>query len=225
MRDDEALKDIPVVMLTSVDSTQVNQRLAKLGTEANLTKPTRSSMLLETILQVIANKRADISTRVINNLTAKPLLNADDITLPDALATQQQALGHDDLDILVAEDNQVNQIVFRQILEETGLNFKIVENGRLALATYKVQKPRLILMDVSMPEMNGKEATIAIRKHERERNSKRTPIVGVTAHALKGDMEECIDAGMDDYLSKPVSPNKLSLKIDQWLKVSAQKTR
>ena len=79
-------------------------------------------------------------------------------------------------------------------------------------------------MDVSMPEMNGKEATIAIRKYEREKETKRTPIVGVTAHALKGDMEACIDAGMDDYLSKPVSPKKLSLKIEQWLKVDLGKT-
>ena len=68
--------------------------------------------------------------------------------------------------------------------------------------------------------MNGKEATIEIRKYERNNKMERTPIVGVTAHALKGDMEACIDAGMDDYLSKPVSPNKLTLKIEQWLKVS-----
>jgi len=99
------------------------------------------------------------------------------------------ATGSLELDILVAEDNEVNQIVFRQILEETGLNFKIVENGRLALATYKVQQPRLILMDVSMPEMNGKEATAAIRQYEREKSINRTPIIGVTAHALNGDME------------------------------------
>ena len=132
--------------------------------------------------------------------------------------------GEQQLDILVAEDNEVNQIVFRQILEETGLNFKIVENGRLALATYKVQKPRLILMDVSMPEMNGQEATIAIRKYERNKKMSRTPIVGVTAHALKGDMEACIDAGMDDYLSKPVSPSKLSIKIEQWLKLNSRET-
>ncbi len=109
-------------------------------------------------------------------------------------------------------------------MEETGLNFKIVENGRLAFASYKVQKPRLILMDVSMPEMNGKEATTAIRKYECENDMIRTPIVGVTAHALKGDMEACIDAGMDDYLSKPISPNKLSLKIEQWLKVNLGNT-
>lgn len=219
MRNDEALKDIPVVMLTSVDSSQTNQRLTKLGAEANLTKPTRSSMLLETVLQVIANKRADVKTRSINNLTAKPLQETQTENSDTARKTFLDQSSQE-LDILVAEDNEVNQIVFRQILEETGLNFKIVENGRLALASYKVQKPRLILMDVSMPEMNGKEATVAIRKFERDNNITRTPIVGVTAHALKGDMESCIDAGMDDYLSKPVSPNKLSLKIEQWLKVN-----
>jgi len=219
MRNDEALKDIPVVMLTSVDSSQANQRLLKLGAEANLTKPTRSSMLLETILQVIANKRADIKTRSINNLTAKSVPNMPTVTLPETKDANLVQDANQQLDILVAEDNEVNQIVFRQILEETGLNYRIVENGRLALAAYKAQKPRLILMDVSMPEMNGKEATIAIRKYEREKEMKRTPIVGVTAHALKGDMESCIDAGMDDYLSKPVSPKKLSLKIEQWLKV------
>ncbi len=219
MRNDEALKDIPVIMLTSVDSSQTNQKLQKLGAEANLTKPTRSSMLLETILQVIANKRADVKTRSINNLTARSAPDETNIKLPTAHSSDIVASGKQELDILVAEDNEVNQIVFRQILEETGLSFKIVENGRLALASYKIQKPRLILMDVSMPEMNGKEATTAIRKYEREQEMTRTPIVGVTAHALKGDMEACIDAGMDDYLSKPVSPSKLSLKIEQWLKV------
>jgi len=217
MRNDDVLKDIPVIMLTSVDSTQTNQRLIQLGSEANLTKPTRSSMLLETMLQVLANKRADIKTR-ISNLTAKPVAET---SLP-VHPTTNRVLENGDrqLDILVAEDNEVNQIVFRQILEETGLNFKIVENGRLAFATYKVQRPRLVLMDVSMPEMNGKEATRAIRKYERENEIQRIPIVGVTAHALKGDMEACIDAGMDDYLSKPVSPNKLTLKVEQWLKVN-----
>jgi len=219
MRADPVLADIPVIMLTSVDSSQTNQRLLKLGAEANLTKPTRSSMLLETILQVIANKRADVKTRSINNLTAKPTVAADDIQLPTDQPNKVMKSERSGLDILVAEDNEVNQIVFRQILEETGLNFQIVDNGRLALAAYKAQQPRLVLMDVSMPEMNGKEATTAIRLYERESQTPRTPIVGVTAHALKGDMEACIDAGMDDYLSKPVSPNKLSLKIEQWLKV------
>lgn len=220
MRSDEALKDIPVVMLTSVDSSQTNQRLSRLGAEANLTKPTRSSMLLETILQVIANKRADIHSRVGNLPTTPETQPLKTPSTSDEKSAGRKSFELEQLDILVAEDNEVNQIVFRQILEETGLNFKIVENGLLAFAAFKVQKPRLVLMDVSMPEMNGKEATKAIRKYERQNELKRIPIVGVTAHALKGDMESCIDAGMDDYLSKPVSPNKLTLKIEQWLKVN-----
>ncbi|MEM7290569.1 MAG: response regulator, partial [Pseudomonadota bacterium] len=122
------------------------------------------------------------------------------------------------IDVLVAEDNEVNQIVFKQILANTNVTFKIVENGRLAVANYKASPPKMILMDISMPEMNGKEAAQAIRQHERQNNLRRTPIIGVTAHALKGDMEACIEAGMDDYLSKPVAPSKLVVKVEQWLK-------
>jgi CheY-like chemotaxis protein len=111
----------------------------------------------------------------------------------------------------------VNQIVFRQILEDTGLSFKIVENGKLAIASLKVHSPRVVLMDVSMPEMNGREATIAIRDYEAKAGRARTPIIGVTAHALKGDMESCLEVGMDDYLSKPISPKHLTAKLEQWL--------
>jgi len=213
MRNDKALKDIPVLMLTSVDSSKTNQKLQKLGADANLTKPTRSSMLLETILQVIAYNRAN--TQIIDIAPQKKE--------PESTTeVSSKDLPKKELDILVAEDNEVNQIVFSQILEDTGLNFKIVENGRLALASYKVHKPLLILMDVSMPEMNGKEATTEIRKYERDNQIDRTPIVGVTAHALNGDMEACIDVGMDDYLSKPISPNELKLKIEQWLKMNLE---
>lgn len=212
MRNDERLKDIPVLMLTSVDSSKTNKRLTELGAEGNLTKPTRASVLLETILQIIANKRSNLE------ITALPPQEDTLSRKPENNSASKISQGSRELDILVAEDNEVNQIVFRQILDETGLNFKIVENGRLAVASYQAQRPKLILMDVSMPEMNGKEATMAIRKIEREKEMKRVPIVGVTAHALKGDMEACIDSGMDDYLSKPVSPRKLTLKIEQWLK-------
>ena len=76
-------------------------------------------------------------------------------------------------------------------------------------------RPGLILMDVSMPEMNGLEATNAIRQAERD--TEHVPIVGVTAHALKGDRERCLAAGMDDYMSKPISPNMLLEKIQRWL--------
>ena len=217
MRNDPLLKDIPVVMLTSVDSSKINLQLSQLGVEANLTKPARSSVLLNTIMQSIANTRVKASRETTsirdaanNNNETCPALQSPAANI---VTSEQQ-----NMDILVAEDNEVNQILFKQILEDTKLAFKIVENGRLALANYKVQQPKIILMDVSMPEMNGKEATQAIRAYEKENGLSRTPIIGVTAHALNGDMEACLDAGMDDYLSKPVSPDKLTLKIRQWMK-------
>ena len=106
--------------------------------------------------------------------------------------------------------------MFGQILSGLGLSYRIAANGRTAVEMHRALKPRLILMDVSMPELNGYEATRAIRSAEAAAGA-HTPIIGVTAHALKGDREKCIDSGMDDYLPKPVSPDRLSAKIGAWL--------
>lgn len=133
-------------------------------------------------------------------------------------------IGNDQtIDVLVAEDNEVNQIVFRQILQGAGYNFLISNNGKEAIELYEKHSPKLICMDVSMPVMNGHEATMEIRAREKDKAT-HTPIIGVTAHAIKGDMEKCFDAGMDDYLSKPVSPDKLEKKIQKWIKQANQKT-
>lgn len=123
------------------------------------------------------------------------------------------------LRILVAEDNHVNQIVFEQILEGIDADYRIVSNGEEALAAWQSSAPDLILMDVSMPVMNGLQATQEIRKAEAERpgGEAHTPIIAVTAHAMGGDRERCFDAGMDDYLSKPVSPDKLEAIIARWV--------
>ena len=120
--------------------------------------------------------------------------------------------------ILVAEDNEVNQIVVEQILLDAGHSYLVVENGKLALEQFTARRPNLVLMDVSMPEMNGLEATRAMRQQERDAgDGVRTPIIGLTAHALKGDRENCIEAGMDDYMAKPISPDALQAKIADWL--------
>jgi CheY-like chemotaxis protein len=121
--------------------------------------------------------------------------------------------------ILVAEDNDVNQMVVEQILETTGHSFAIVADGRQALDMFHKLKPKLVLMDVSMPNMNGLEATRAIRDAETETGG-HVPIIGLTAHALKGEREMCLEAGMNDYMSKPISPDKLTAKIEEWLSAS-----
>src|SRR5690606_9340841 len=120
------------------------------------------------------------------------------------------------IDILIVGDNEVNQMVFSQILNGLGLSYRIAGNGRTAIDMHRALNPRLILMDVSMPDMNGYEATRAIRASEAV-SGHRIPIIGVTAHALKGDREKCLDSGMDDYLPKPVSPDRLAAKIGNWL--------
>jgi signal transduction histidine kinase/DNA-binding response OmpR family regulator len=119
--------------------------------------------------------------------------------------------------VLVAEDNQVNQIVFQQSLEGMGLDHDLAVNGLEAVTKWSQLRPSIVLMDVSMPEMNGLEATAEIRAIEAREGREPTPIIAVTAHTLKGDEDRCLAAGMDDYMSKPISPEKLAAMIDRWL--------
>ncbi|MCF3642280.1 response regulator [Rhizobium sp. TRM95111] len=113
-----------------------------------------------------------------------------------------------DVDVLVAEDNQINQFVFSQILESIGVSHRIAENGEEAVLLWRRYQPKLILMDISMPVKDGLEATLEIRREEKETGSY-TPIVAVTAQALNVDMQNCMDVGMDDYITKPVSPDMI----------------
>ena len=219
------IADTPIVLLTSVDQSLANPEFRELAIDAQLTKPARSSDLLETLVATIQRYRFGEAEAPARREPAAgtPSVDAADTAAqtPPAdtapRADDRPAAPRPDgvLDILVAEDNEVNQLVFSQILSETGLSFEIVENGRLAVEAFEARRPRMILMDVSMPEMNGLEAAGAIRAREAEAGG-HTPIIGVTAHALKGDRERCLEAGMDDYLSKPISPKALLQKVGRW---------
>lgn len=128
--------------------------------------------------------------------------------------------------ILVAEDNDVNQIVFEQILDTIGADYHIVANGEEAIDSWRSFKPDLILMDVSMPVMNGHEATRRIREEENGTDGgTHTPILAVTAHAMAGDADACFAAGMDDYMTKPISPEKLEHSISTWVHSGARSAR
>jgi CheY-like chemotaxis protein len=112
------------------------------------------------------------------------------------------------LHVLVAEDNIVNQRIASAVLQKRGHRVTIANNGREALVAYERENFDLVLMDVQMPEMDGLEATAAIR--EREAFTKvHMPIIALTAHAMKGDRERMLEAGMDDYLSKPLDAQRL----------------
>lgn len=253
LREDTDLMTIPVIMLTSVDQMQNGTTFSSLGIEGHLLKPARSTLLKNMIVRVLQDdserKQSTVAgiemAKLVGSKSAPDMEVPKQITLEKAapvegtpaLSNEPLAANNSEpkdreprelpvtcepLDLLVAEDNEVNQIVFRQILHATGFSFEIVGNGKLAVEAFQQRSPKVICMDVSMPVMNGHDATREIRKLEAASKT-HTPIIGVTAHAMTGDMEKCLKAGMDDYLTKPVSPQKLEEKIKRWLGESSNK--
>ncbi|MEM1384448.1 MAG: response regulator [Pseudomonadota bacterium] len=137
--------------------------------------------------------------------SAQPTTSADQ---RDTEEKDQELLRVDGATVLVAEDNQTNQLVIRKLLSDLGLSLHFAPDGQQAVDMYQDLQPDMIFMDVSMPEMDGLEATKVIRRIERN-NGRHTAIVALTANALKGDRDRCLAAGMDDYLAKPVRRPKL----------------
>jgi signal transduction histidine kinase/CheY-like chemotaxis protein len=220
---DSRLAGIPVVLLTSVDQVDFGKLVIDFGIAAHLTKPARSAILLGTVISVIQKARTQVGTaQFVREPASVPQAVRPAPTIlrhpssTTTTATEATTTTNISIDILIAEDNEVNQLVFGQILNGLGLSYRIAGNGRTAVEMHRALKPKLILMDVSMPEMNGYEATRAIRAYETGKGE-HIPIIGVTAHALKGDRDKCLDSGMDDYLPKPISPDRLGTKIGSWL--------
>lgn len=131
------------------------------------------------------------------------------------------AADHRRFKILLAEDNLVNQRVAMQSLEKRGHSVVLAESGRKALDAWRNQPFDIILMDVQMPEMDGFEATARIREHEKS-SGKHIPIIALTAHAMVGDRERCLAAGMDDYVSKPINIAALFAALERLLPAVAQ---
>jgi CheY-like chemotaxis protein len=118
------------------------------------------------------------------------------------------------LQILLAEDNEINQKMTRVLLVRQGYEVQLAGNGLEAIEAVRSKKFDLIFMDVQMPEMDGLEAAQKIREMEGE--TRQIPIIAMTAHALQGDRQRCMDAGMDDYVSKPLDPRKVFQAIERW---------
>ncbi len=222
LRGDNRFDRTGIIFLTSMDMASDEGMFASLQIHAHLMKPARANLLRSTVIDVVRSVRskrqmeAAIAQEVIAPAASLQMETGAKSTLP------VQAMPS--LDVLVAEDNEVNQIVFTQILQTTGWLFQIVRNGAEAVEAWQAHDPAIILMDVSMPVMNGHQATRRIRELE-ERTGTHTPIIGVTAHALESDRELCFQAGMDDYLSKPISPEALEDKIRTWIGGARLSTR
>jgi CheY-like chemotaxis protein len=232
LRRDQRFDGTGVVFLTSMDMAGDDSMFASLNIQAHLMKPARANLLRSTIIDVVRSIRTkrraleaqqaatllQPAVRAVAPVAALvPASSAPMVTEePVAPVSTPPMQAAPTLDVLVAEDNEVNQIVFTQILQTTGWLFQIVKNGAEAVEAWKKHDPAVIIMDVSMPVMNGHQATQKIRELEQETGT-HTPIIGVTAHALESDRELCFQVGMDDYLSKPISPEALEAKVRTWL--------
>jgi two-component system sensor histidine kinase/response regulator len=184
-----------IMMLTSIGVRGDAVRCRELGINAYLIKPIRQTDLMNAVLAAFSKKTAEPESQ--------PLITQH--TLREA------GLG---LQILLAEDNVINQKVAERLVAKLGHNTKVVGNGREVLEALEQGTFDLILMDIQMPDMDGLETTAAIRSKERQAGG-HIPIVAMTAHAMKGDQERCLEAGMDGYMSKPLNSEGLSRAIQE----------
>ena len=203
IKSDPAVKDVKIIILTSMGQRGDAVRLAALGCSAYLLKPVKQQMLFDAVVAVLSREEKQQP-----GLITRHTLN------------EQRKPGQR---ILLAEDNAINQKLAVVLLQKAGYSVDAVETGAQALEKVQSDQYNVVLMDVQMPEMDGFEATRHIREWERERGS-HIPIIAMTAHAMQGDRERCLEAGMDDYVSKPIEPKVLFAALDRWVRSTESAT-
>jgi CheY-like chemotaxis protein/HPt (histidine-containing phosphotransfer) domain-containing protein len=204
IKTDPLLASIPLIMLSSLGQC-VQEKATQEWIAASLQKPVRQSQLYDCIARVMrtaATQAPRTSGRLDGSAESLPLLRVH---------------------ALVAEDNVVNQRVAVRMLERLGCRVDVAADGREALEALSRCTYDYIFMDCQMPEMDGYEATAAIRQRQTEGDAY-VPIIAMTAHAMRGDREQCLAAGMDDYVSKPVRPDELRAMLRKWAQLSRNLT-
>jgi len=202
VRQELELSRAKIMLLTSAGRRGDAARCDQLGISAYLTKPVRQSELRDVIAKMLGHDHDSVPSSVI---TRYSLANPAD--------------NNATLRVLLAEDNPVNQRLASRLLEKRGHRVTIANNGHEAVAAVEHGEYDLVLMDIQMPEMDGFEAAGAVRKREKEIGGRNIPIVALTAHAMKGDRERCLDAGMDGYLTKPIRAHELDEVLQKYIKL------
>jgi CheY-like chemotaxis protein len=195
------LNDISLILIAYFWLRGDANRIKEIGFSAYLPKPVKHSQLLSCLEAVIENReytKKDPEKKVL--VTRHSLLDSEKRSLK----------------ILLAEDNPVNQKLALKLFEKFGYKADPVNNGHEAIESLKKNPYDLVFMDVQMPEMDGFEATEIIRKPGSGVLNSNVPIIAMTAHAMKGDEQKCIDLGMNDYISKPIEPQILLEKLKHW---------
>ncbi|MFA6223762.1 MAG: response regulator [Desulfomonilaceae bacterium] len=190
IKGDPNLKESILIMLTSAGERGHAARCVELGIAAYLMKPVRQSELFDIVCSSLHE-------------TGSGKTSASLLTRHAIRESKRR------LKVLLAEDNPVNQKLATRLLEKMGHSVTVVENGRLALAAFLKDQFDVILMDIQMPEMDGFEALAAIRKIEKSQDGKHIHVIAMTAHAMAGDRERCLEGGMDGYISKPINVKEL----------------
>ncbi|WP_432735298.1 response regulator [Maridesulfovibrio sp. FT414] len=197
VRSNELLRDTPIIMMTAFGREEIMVKAEKAGVNAFLIKPIKQSMLFDTVMNVF-DLKPDASPSL-------PSLACGSCEFNRKLSGAS---------VLLVEDNAINRNVASGILECIGVKIKTVVNGLEAVVEIKENRYDAVLMDVQMPVMDGLEATAKIRSEEKNRA---LPIIAMTAHAMKGDREKCLEAGMNDYVSKPIDTEQLFQTLSKWI--------
>jgi len=203
IQSDPRFAQIPVVLLSSVDTAQPPSGPDDARFVTSIAKPIRPSQLMDILARILVDDAASSIARVTETLKKAeetPIFASDGRPR-----------------ILVAEDNVVNQLVITNMISAADYEVVIADNGRKAVEIFQSMRPAVILMDLSMPEMDGYEATRRIREIEAERGYQRTPIIAATAHVLEEDRDRCRLAGMNDFLPKPIRKPQLDQTLDKWV--------
>ena len=196
IRSSSKISKTPIIMMTAFGREEVIHQAERAGVNAFLMKPVKNSVLLDTIMDVFGKKPGNYATE------------AED---PENIEKDLSLL--EGLNVLLVEDNNINQLVARRILENAKILVDIASTGVQAVEQLSKKKFDVVLMDIQMPEMDGYTATQEIRNKLKLTD---LPIIAMTAHAMTGDKDKCLDAGMNDYLSKPIDSALLYTKLIQY---------
>jgi two-component system sensor histidine kinase/response regulator len=199
IKSDPAAREAKILILTSMGHRGDAARLEALGCSGYLLKPVKQQMLFDAVIAVLGHEDTQRSSLITRHTLS-----------------EQRKLG---LRILLAEDNAINQKLAVVLLQKAGYSVDAVETGAQALEKVQVDTYSAVLMDVQMPDMDGLEATQLIRELEKK-TGHHLPIIAMTAHAMQGDRERCLEAGMDDYITKPLEPKVLISALDRWAQAS-----
>ncbi|WP_051881455.1 response regulator [Parvularcula oceani] len=202
----DTLSPVRVVVLSSADDDAVVTAFRALGADGYLVKPIRSAALYQTLSEAMDRAMLPAPPEA-----GRPPRLEEAAACPDA-----ETQGRPRLRVLAADDNAVNRMVLSSLIDADRYAVTLAENGREAYEACRTASFDIVLMDLSMPELDGYQATAAIRALEQKEGRERVPIVCLTAHALAGQREDCLAHGMDDYLAKPIKKEALGRILESW---------